>query len=85
MKVGKDINVVVDGNTSNVEGVQIGEYINEVVVDNVVNDEVINEVVVGNVVNDEFIKEVDMSNTPNVESVEENDEFENECTYWSWC
>ncbi|KAL4387328.1 hypothetical protein GQ457_09G013670 [Hibiscus cannabinus] len=57
-EVGEAINVTVDGNTSNVEGVQLGEDINEVVVGNAVNDEGINEVGAGNVVDDEVIKDV---------------------------
>ncbi|KAK8628735.1 hypothetical protein V6N13_009318 [Hibiscus sabdariffa] len=57
-EVDEDINVIADGNTSNVEGVQIGEEINEVSISNIVNDEVINEVVTGNVVNGEVIKKV---------------------------
>ncbi|KAK8990028.1 hypothetical protein V6N11_008547 [Hibiscus sabdariffa] len=75
-EVDEDINVIADGNTSNVEGVQIGEEINEVSISNIVNDEVINEVVTGNVVNGEVIKKVATGNTPNIDGVEENDEDE---------
>ncbi|KAL4386352.1 hypothetical protein GQ457_09G013800 [Hibiscus cannabinus] len=65
-EVGEAINVIVDRYTSNVEGVQLGEDINEVVVGNAVNDEGINEVGAGNIVDDEVIKDVSTDHSADI-------------------